>query len=111
MLACISTLATDASVSVRADGPAARITSTGREAERAQPRAEELIATLRRLGGETGVRAIVIDATGPAFSAGHDLGEIDRPRRPVLRAHGDYPPRPAAGVAKVEGMATEAVSL
>jgi enoyl-CoA hydratase/carnithine racemase len=40
---------------------------------------EELIAVLRRVGGEPHVRAIVLEAAGPAFSAGHDLSEmIDR---------------------------------
>jgi enoyl-CoA hydratase/carnithine racemase len=38
---------------------------------------QELTATLR--GFETGVRAVVISGSGPAFCAGHDLAEmIDR---------------------------------
>jgi enoyl-CoA hydratase/carnithine racemase len=37
---------------------------------------EELLGTLRRVGTEPSVRAIVLEGTGPAFSAGHDLGEM-----------------------------------
>ena len=37
---------------------------------------EELIAALELVGGERDVRAIVIEGAGPAFSAGHDLGEM-----------------------------------
>ncbi len=36
----------------------------------------ELAATLRELGRERSVRAVVIAAEGPAFSAGHDLTEL-----------------------------------
>jgi enoyl-CoA hydratase/carnithine racemase len=40
---------------------------------------EELIAALRTVGASADVRAIVIAGAGPAFSAGHDLGEmVDR---------------------------------
>ena len=40
---------------------------------------EELIAALREASGRDSVRAVVIEGTGPAFSAGHDLSEmIDR---------------------------------
>jgi enoyl-CoA hydratase/carnithine racemase len=40
---------------------------------------EELIGALREVSGRDSVRAIVIGAAGPAFSAGHDLSEmIDR---------------------------------
>jgi enoyl-CoA hydratase/carnithine racemase len=77
---------------------------------------EELIGRLRRLGGDPDVRVIVIDAVGPVFSAGHDLGEM------VGRDAGFYQrlfdvctelmetihrlPQPV--IAKVEGMATAA---
>ena len=37
---------------------------------------QELIAALELLAGERDVRAIVIEGAGPAFSAGHDLGEM-----------------------------------
>src|SRR5215469_6995509 len=36
----------------------------------------ELHAALDRIAGETGIRAVVIAANGPAFSAGHDLKEL-----------------------------------
>jgi len=40
---------------------------------------EELVAALREVSARDSVRAIVIEAAGPAFSAGHDLSEmIDR---------------------------------
>jgi len=35
-----------------------------------------LLETLRDVSARTGVRAIVIEGDGPAFSAGHDLGEM-----------------------------------
>jgi enoyl-CoA hydratase/carnithine racemase len=37
---------------------------------------EELISSLRTLGADRDVRAIVIDGAGVAFSAGHDLSEM-----------------------------------
>jgi len=37
---------------------------------------EELISALEQLGAEPEVRAIVVEGAGPAFSAGHDLGEM-----------------------------------
>ncbi len=41
---------------------------------------EEVTSALRRLQGTPGVQVIVIEADGPAFSAGHDIGEMqDRP--------------------------------
>jgi len=37
---------------------------------------EELLGTLRRVSEQEGVRAIVLEGSGPAFSAGHDLSEM-----------------------------------
>jgi len=77
----MSTLATSATVLVHEDGPAVRVTLNRPEKRNALSLElmEELLATLRRVSAEPGVRAIVLDAAGPAFSAGHDLGEmIDR---------------------------------
>jgi enoyl-CoA hydratase/carnithine racemase len=37
---------------------------------------QELIAAFEHLGAERDVRAIVVEGAGPAFSAGHDLGEM-----------------------------------
>ena len=36
----------------------------------------ELLAALRELGGDPAVRVVILDGEGPAFSAGHDLGEM-----------------------------------
>jgi enoyl-CoA hydratase/carnithine racemase len=65
-------------VLVRRDGPAARIT-LNRPAQRNALSLElmrEVTAALGELGGDTSVRAIVIEGAGPAFCAGHDLGEM-----------------------------------
>jgi enoyl-CoA hydratase/carnithine racemase len=77
----MTTLAGSAAVLVQRDGPAARITLNRPERRNALSLEfmEELIAALRRASDDPGVRAIVVEASGPAFSAGHDLGEmIDR---------------------------------
>jgi enoyl-CoA hydratase/carnithine racemase len=77
----MTTLAGSAAVVVQRDGPAARITLNRPERRNALSLEfmEELIAALRRASDDPGVRAIVVEASGPAFSAGHDLGEmIDR---------------------------------
>jgi len=118
MLAYMSRLAADATVLVRADGPTARITLNRPEKRNALSLEfmEELIATLRRLGEDPGVRAIVIDAVGPAFSAGHDLSEMIGRDLPFYQRLFDVctelmetihrVPQPV--IAKVEGMATAA---
>jgi enoyl-CoA hydratase/carnithine racemase len=69
---------TDAPVLVRRDGPAARIT-LNRPAQRnaldlALMRA--VTDALVEIGRDADVRAIVIEGAGPAFCAGHDLGEM-----------------------------------
>jgi enoyl-CoA hydratase/carnithine racemase len=75
---------TDAPVLVRRDGPAARIT-LNRPAQRnaldlALMRA--VTDALVEIGRDADVRAIVIEGAGPAFCAGHDLGEmVDRDLR------------------------------
>lgn len=43
----------------------------------------EVEAALEELSGTDGVQVIVIDAEGPAFSAGHDIGEM-RDREPAF---------------------------
>jgi enoyl-CoA hydratase/carnithine racemase len=118
MLASMSTLATDATVLVRSDGPAARITLNRPDKRNALSLElmEELIAALRRLGDDPDVRAIVIDAAGPAFSAGHDLSEMVGRDVPFYQRLFDVcielmetihrVPQPV--IAKVEGMATAA---
>jgi enoyl-CoA hydratase/carnithine racemase len=63
---------------VRAEPPSARITLNRPEKRNALSLAlmEELIAALEEVAANTEVRAIVIEGAGPAFSAGHDLGEM-----------------------------------
>jgi enoyl-CoA hydratase/carnithine racemase len=63
---------------VRRDGAAATITLNRPEKRNALSLElmEELIAAFERLGTERDVRAIVVEGAGPAFSAGHDLGEM-----------------------------------
>src|SRR5262249_27233181 len=81
IVAAMSTLAGSATVLVHEDGPAARVTLNRPDKRNALSLElmEELIDTLRRTSAEPGVRVIVLEAAGPAFSAGHDLGEmIDR---------------------------------
>ena len=57
---------------------AARITLNRPEKRNALSLAlmQEVIAALRETSARPGVRAIVIDGAGPAFSAGHDLSEM-----------------------------------
>jgi AcrR family transcriptional regulator len=78
MLACMSRLAADAPVLVRADGPVARLTLNRPEKRNALSLElmEELIARLHRLSKDPDVRVIVVDAVGPAFCGGHDLREM-----------------------------------
>jgi enoyl-CoA hydratase/carnithine racemase len=63
---------------VRRDGPTATITLNRPEKRNALSLElmRELIAAFEALGAETEVRAIVVEGAGPAFSAGHDLGEM-----------------------------------
>ena len=63
---------------LRTDGPAARITLNRPEKRNALSfeLMQELIAALRAAPADPDTRAIVIDAAGPAFSAGHDLSEM-----------------------------------
>ena len=77
----MTSLATGATVLVREDGPAARVTLNRPDKRNALSfeLMEDLIAALRRVSAEPNVRVIVLEAAGPAFSAGHDLSEmIDR---------------------------------
>jgi len=113
----MSTPATDA-VLVRADGPVVRLTLNrpGKRNALSLELMEDLLATLRRLGKDPGVRAMVIDSAGPAFSAGHDLTEMVGRDVPFYQRLFDVcselmetihrVPQPV--IAKVEGMATAA---
>jgi enoyl-CoA hydratase/carnithine racemase len=74
----MSTLTDSAAVRVERDGPAARIVLDRAEKRNALSLAvmRELLATLQSTADEPDVRAIVLEGTGPAFSAGHDLSEM-----------------------------------
>jgi enoyl-CoA hydratase/carnithine racemase len=77
----MSTLATAPAVLVHEDEPAVRVTLNRPDKRNALSLElmQELIDTLRRVSADAGVRVIVLEAAGPAFSAGHDLSEmIDR---------------------------------
>jgi enoyl-CoA hydratase/carnithine racemase len=77
-MSVLETTDTAAPVLVRADGPAARIT-LNRPAQRNAMSLDVLgriTEALRALGEQEDVRAIVIEGTGPAFSAGHDFREM-----------------------------------
>jgi enoyl-CoA hydratase/carnithine racemase len=77
-MSVLETTDTAAPVLVRADGPAARIT-LNRPDQRNALSLElmaEATAALERLGTDRSARAIVIEAAGPAFCAGHDLREM-----------------------------------
>jgi enoyl-CoA hydratase/carnithine racemase len=114
----MSTLAGSATVLVHEDGPAARITLNRPDKRNALSLElmEELIETLRRTSAEPGVRVIVLEAAGPAFSAGHDLSEmIDRDVAFFQRLFDvctelmetiHHLPQPV--IAKVQGIATAA---
>ena len=63
---------------VQREGPAARITLNRPEKRNALSLAlmTELIQALEDVSRDRDVRAIVLEGAGPAFSAGHDLGEL-----------------------------------
>jgi len=67
-----------ANLLVARDGPAATITLNRPEKRNALSLElmEELIEALEAVGADADVRAIVVEGAGPAFSAGHDLGEM-----------------------------------
>jgi len=114
----MSTLATDATLLVREDGPAVRVTLNRPEKRNALSLElmEQLIATLRRVSAEPATRAIVLEANGPAFSAGHDLGEMVGRDAPFFQRLFDVCTElmeaihklPQPVIAKVHGTATAA---
>ena len=71
---------------VEADAPVAIVTMNRPERRNALSVAlmEELIICFRTLGQNQEIRAIILAANGPAFSAGHDLSEL------IDRQIGDY---------------------
>jgi enoyl-CoA hydratase/carnithine racemase len=74
----MSTIASGATVLVRQDGPAVRVTLNRPEKRNALSLElmQELTAVLRQVSAEPQTRVIVLEAAGPAFSAGHDLSEM-----------------------------------
>jgi enoyl-CoA hydratase/carnithine racemase len=67
-----------ATLRVDLTGPVARVTLDRPERRNALSLAamRELLAELRRLGGDDRVGVVVIAGAGPVFSAGHDLSEM-----------------------------------
>ena len=67
-----------AHVLVERDGDLGVVTMNRPERRNAlsEPHMRELVGTVEQLGADADVRAIVIAANGPAFSSGHDLGEL-----------------------------------
>jgi enoyl-CoA hydratase/carnithine racemase len=118
MVGPVSTLASNTTLLVREDGPAARVTLNRPEKRNALSLElmEELLDTLQRVSTEPGVQVIVLEGAGPAFSAGHDLSEmIGRDiafYRRLFEACTELMecihrlPQPV--IAKIEGMATAA---
>jgi len=103
---------------LRQDGPAARILLNRPEKRNALSLElmRELIDALQAVGGRPGIRAIVLEAAGPAFSAGHDLGEMidrepeffDRLFEVCTEVMETIHRVPQPVIAKVHGMATAA---
>src|SRR5215467_5288985 len=114
----MSTLAGDVTVLVREDGPAAVVTLNRADKRNALSLElmQVLVDTLRDVSRRPGVRAIVIEGSGPAFSAGHDLSEMidrdvafyqqlfDKCTELMELIHG----LPQPVIAKVDGIATAA---
>ena len=114
----MSTVAPDATVLVGQDGPAVRVTLNRPEKRNALSLAlmQELVAVLRRVSAQPATRAIVLDAAGPAFSAGHDLSEMIGGDLPFFQRLFDACTElmetihrlPQPVIAQVHGMATAA---
>jgi enoyl-CoA hydratase/carnithine racemase len=77
-MSVLETTDTAAPVLVRSDGPAARITLNRPDHRNAMSLdvLGRVTEALRGMGEDPGVRAIVIEGSGPAFSAGHDFREM-----------------------------------
>lgn len=73
-----STTQTGVSVQVHYEGPVARLTLNRARKRNALSLElmDELLGALRCASSEPEVRVIVLEGAGPAFSAGHDLGEM-----------------------------------
>jgi enoyl-CoA hydratase/carnithine racemase len=114
----MSTLAGSAAVLVHQDEPVARITLNRPEKRNALSLAlmQDLIDTLRHVSDDPDVRVIVLEAAGPAFSAGHDLSEMIDRDVPFFRQLFEVCTElmetihrlPQPVIAKVQGIATAA---
>src|SRR5512133_331703 len=115
----MNTLATDAAaVLVHEDEPAVRVTLNRPDKRNALSLElmQDLIDTLRRVSGDPGVRVIILEGAGPAFSAGHDLSEMIARDVPFFQRLFDVCTElmetihrlPQPVVAKVQGIATAA---
>jgi enoyl-CoA hydratase/carnithine racemase len=114
----MSTLATGAPVLVRLDGPVARVTLNNPDKRNPLSLAvmEELNAALEALGRDPRVRAIVLEGSGAAFTAGHDIGEMvgrdEAFHQRLFDVCTEFMEKlqalPQPVVAKVDGMATGA---
>ena len=114
----MSTLAADAAVLVHEDGPAVHITLNRPDKRNALSLElmQDLTGTLRRVSADPRVRVIVLDAAGPAFSAGHDLSEMIGRDVPFFQRLFDVCTElmetihrlPQPVIAKVQGIATAA---
>ncbi|MFL5823839.1 MAG: enoyl-CoA hydratase [Solirubrobacteraceae bacterium] len=101
-----------------ADGPAARIVLNRPKRRNALSLElmEEMISALREASALTATRAIVIEGSGPAFSAGHDLSEMIGRQEEFFRDLFDrctvmmqtIHELPQPVIAKVHGIATAA---
>jgi enoyl-CoA hydratase/carnithine racemase len=110
--------ATGTNLLVAVEPPAAHITLNRPEKRNALSLAlmEELIGALEATSATPDVRAIVIDGAGPAFSAGHDLGEMigrdaafyDRLFEVCTKLMETIHRLPQPVIAKVHGIATAA---
>ncbi len=103
---------------VNLEGPAARIVLNRPDRRNALSLEliEELITSLQEVAAADGVRVIVIEGAGPAFSAGHDLSEMIGREQAFLGALFDrctvmmesLHALPQPVIAKVQGIATAA---
>ena len=118
MVDAMSTLATDAAVLVHEHEPAVHITLNRPDKRNALSLElmQALTDALRRVSADPGVRVIVLEAAGPAFSAGHDLSEMIGRDVPFFQRLFDVCTElmetihrlPQPVIAKVQGMATAA---
>lgn len=109
---------TDAMLRCEIEGPLAVLTLANAERRNALSleAMRELTGTVKRLGEDRGVQAVILAAEGPVFSAGHDLnemtgGELRRYRRifdQCTEMMESLQAIPQPVIAQVDGIATAA---